>query len=200
MKLELIIGIIIVSVIVLGFVIGIVLPEINEGCTEIGCRCEGVSGERSCNSCSFSDHIFTTGIINVVQQCRVPEIIICENDAQVDSRIDLATKKCTNDWYVFGFNLRYLGTNPEKTVSNTNVNKIVTSIDEGRGPEGGIHNLPRGCYIMKKRTAEEFECFGCVGDICKDENLRIWDYIGQDIAAEKGHFCIESEKKGCIFG
>ena len=200
MKLELIIGIIIVSVIVLGFVIGAIIPETNEGCTEIGCRCEGVSGERSCNSCSFSDHIFTTGILNVVQQCRASEIIICGNDAQVDSRIDLANKKCTTDWYVFGFNLRYLGTNPEKTVSNTNVNKIVTSIDGNKGPEGGIHNLPRGCYVMKKRIAEEFDCFGCVGNFCKDEDLQIWDYIGQDIAAEKGHVCIESEEKGCTLG
>ena len=121
MKLGLIIGIIIVSVIVLGFVIGAVIPETNEGCTEIGCRCEGVSSERSCNSCSFSDHIFTTGILNVVQQCRASEIIICENNAQVDSRIDLATKKCTTDWYIFGINLRYLGTNPEKTVTVSNI-------------------------------------------------------------------------------
>ena len=58
------------------------------------CPCEGVSGERPCNSCSFSDHIFTTGILNVVQQCRASEIIICENGAQVDSRIDLENKKC----------------------------------------------------------------------------------------------------------
>lgn len=106
MKLELIIGITIVSAIILGFVIGIFLPENNEGCTKMGCSCEGVSGERPCNSCSFSDHIFTTGILNVVQQCRASEIIICENNAQVDSRIDLANKTCRTDWYIFGFNLR----------------------------------------------------------------------------------------------
>ena len=84
----------------------------------MGCPCEGVSGERPCNSCSFSDHIFTTGILNVVQQCRASEIIICENDAQVDSRIDLANKKCRTDWYILVFNLRYLSTNPDEDASS----------------------------------------------------------------------------------
>jgi len=109
---------IIVSVIVLGFVIGAVLPETNKRCTMMGCLCEGVSGESPCNSCSFSNHIFTTGILNVVQQCSASEIIICENDVQVNSRIDLANKMCRTDWYIFGFNLRYLGTNPEESVSS----------------------------------------------------------------------------------
>ena len=89
----------------LGLIIGAVLPETNEGCTEMGCPCEGVSGERPCNSCSFSDQIFTTGILNIAQQCRALEIITCENDAQVDSRIDLENKECRTNWYIFGFNL-----------------------------------------------------------------------------------------------
>lgn len=118
MKLGLIIGAVIVSVIVLGFVIGAALPETNEGCTMMGCPCEDVSGERPCNSCSFSDHIFTTGILNVVQQCKASEIIICENNVQVDTRIDLENKRCKTDWYIFGFNLRYLGTNPEEPVTS----------------------------------------------------------------------------------
>lgn len=116
MGLGLIIGII-VSVIVLGSIIGTVLPETNEGCTEMGCPCEGVSGERPCNSCYFSDPIFTTGIVNVIQQCRASEIIKCENNTQVSSRIDLKNKICRDDWYIFEFNLRYLGTNPEEPVS-----------------------------------------------------------------------------------
>lgn len=124
MKLGLIIGIIIVSVIVLGFVIEAVLPETYEeytSCTLMGCLCKGVSGEMPCNSCSFSDRIFTTGILNVVQQCSASEIIICENDAQVDSRIDFENKKCRIDWYILGFNLRYIGTNPtvSKNIDNS---------------------------------------------------------------------------------
>ena len=117
MKLRLIIGIIIVSAIVFGFIIGAV-PEINWGCTQMACPCEGVSGERPCNSCFSSDHIFTTGIVNVVQQCGASEIIICENNTQVDTRIDLENKRCRIDWYIFGFNLRYLGTNPEEPIIN----------------------------------------------------------------------------------
>ena len=103
--MRLIIGIIIISVVVLGFIIGTILPETDPGCTVMGCPCEGVSGERPCNSCSFSDHIFMTGILNVVQQCRTLEIITCENDVQVDSRIDLENKECRIDWYIFGFKL-----------------------------------------------------------------------------------------------
>lgn len=118
MKLGLILGIIVISVIILGFAIGIVLPESSLGCTEIGCPCEGVSGERPCNSCSYSDHIFTTGVLNIVNQCRASELIICENNVRLDSRIDLENKECTANWYILGFNLRYLGTEPEKTVSN----------------------------------------------------------------------------------
>lgn len=120
MKLGLIILIIIVSVVVLGFVIGAILPRTEISCTLMACPCEGVSCERPCNSCYFSDNIFTTGIINVVQQCSASEIIICENGDQVDSRIDLENKKCTVDWYIFGSNLRlrYRNTNPEEIVSS----------------------------------------------------------------------------------
>jgi len=74
--------------------------------------------------------------------------------------------------------------------------KIVTSIDEDRGPPGSIHNLPRGCYIMKKRTSDEYGCFGCANEICKDEDLNIWDYTGQDIAKRKGFSC-EATQQGC---
>ena len=118
MKHGFIIGIIIISVIVLGFVIGLILPGIlMTKCTEMGCPCEGVSGERLCNSCSYSDHIFTTGILNVVQQCWASEIITCENDAQVDSRIDFENKKCRTDWHILGFNLGDIRTNPRQGVS-----------------------------------------------------------------------------------
>lgn len=120
MRLGLVIGIIIVSVIVLGFAVGAVLPDISGGCTLMACPCEGVSGERPCNSCSFSDYIFATGILNIVRHCSASEIVICENDAQVDSRIDLENKKCRTDWYIFGFNFRYFGTNPEEGVVNSN--------------------------------------------------------------------------------
>jgi len=119
MKLGLISGIIIVSVIVLGFVIGAVLPETNADCTLMGCPCEDVSGERPCNSCSFSDPMFITGVLNVIQQCRASEIIRCENNTQVGSRIDMENKRCRADWYIFGFNLRYLCTSPEKPVSSS---------------------------------------------------------------------------------
>ena len=81
-----------------------------------------------------------------------------------------------------------------KTETSTQT-RIVTSADDP-GPEGSIHNLPKGCYVMKKRTAEIFDCFGCVGDVCKDEILEIWEYYDQDVAATKGYSCVEAPS-GC---
>lgn len=75
------------------------------------------------------------------------------------------------------------------------VQKIVTSGDEP-GPPGSIHNMPRGCYVMKMRTAEVFDCFGCVGDNCKDEDREVWDYYDQNIAQQKGYTCTETPE-GC---
>lgn len=119
MKPEIKIGIILLSFIVVGFAIGAIIPESNGGCTEMACPCEGVSGERPCNSCSLSDPIFMTGVVNVIQQCGASEIIQCENNVQVGSRIEKKDNSCRADWYVLGLNLRYLGTNPEKPVSSS---------------------------------------------------------------------------------
>ncbi len=116
MKVKLII-IIIISVFALGFIIGFVMPT-NQACTKRGCPCENVSGERPCNSCSISNQVFTTGILNVIQQCGASEIVTCENNTQIDTRIDLENKQCTLDWYIFGFNLKYINSNPEEPVSN----------------------------------------------------------------------------------
>jgi len=81
------------------------------------------------------------------------------------------------------------------TEKDTRTQAIITSADDP-GPEGSIHNLPKGCFVMKKLNAEEFECFGCVQDNCKEENLEIWDYYDQDLAKEKGFSCKETES-GC---
>jgi len=76
--------------------------------------------------------------------------------------------------------------------------KVVTSGDDP-GPPGSIHNLPKGCFVMKKIASEEYDCFGCVGDVCIDEDLNVWDYTGQDLAKNKGFFCLETAD-GCILG
>ena len=64
------------------------------------------------------------------------------------------------------------------------------------GPPGGIHNLPKGCFVMKKINADEYDCFGCANGNCKDEDLRIWDYTDQDAAGIKGFSCLETND-GC---
>ena len=75
-------------------------------------------------------------------------------------------------------------------------NRMPTSADDP-GPPGSIHNLPRGCYVMKKRGAEEYQCFGCASGKCKDEDRNVWDYTGQDIAKAKGYSCTETTD-GCV--
>ena len=72
----------------------------------------------------------------------------------------------------------------------------VTSIDGDRGPPGGIHNLPRGCYVMKRRDADEYGCFGCVGELCHDEDRAQWDYVDQGEAEQLGHRCV-ARATGC---
>ena len=102
-KKETIIILIIIAIIVLGFIIGAVLPETEGGsCTLMACPCDGVSGERLCNSCSFPNHIFTTGILNVVQQCPAQEIITCENNQETGKRYDIGEDGCEYDWNFFG--------------------------------------------------------------------------------------------------
>ncbi len=118
MKKWWIVGIVIIFIIILGFIIGLILPATNAGCTLMGCFCQGNDGEKPCNSCSFSDQVFTTGILNAVKKCSASEFIICENNKQVGTRIDLENKICRIDWILFGYNLKYLKNNPNEIVTN----------------------------------------------------------------------------------
>jgi hypothetical protein len=98
-----------ILIIFLGFIVAALLPSRGTICTLTGCPCEGVEGERPCNTCSFSKPIFTTGLLNVVQSCSAQEIVFCENNKAVDRRIDFDNKECEYDWYVLTFNLRNFG-------------------------------------------------------------------------------------------
>jgi hypothetical protein len=94
---------IIAGLIVLGFVIGVIGSMVLSkaiGCTEMYCPCEGVEGERPCNSCGYTKPIFVLGIVNVYQSCGGKEIIICENGEQADRRIDIT--ECTTHWNIPG--------------------------------------------------------------------------------------------------
>lgn len=82
-------------------------------------------------------------------------------------------------------------------VACTPSEEIHTSIDGDRGPPGSIHNMPRGCYVMQHRSTAQYDCFGCVGGVCKDEDLNIWDYTDQVFVAQKGYRCSETTD-GCI--
>lgn len=74
-------------------------------CTEMGCPCQGVEGERKCNSCTSSECVFLTGVINIKEICRANEVITCENNTQVNSRIDWDNKDCSTKTTLFGFDL-----------------------------------------------------------------------------------------------
>tara|TARA_Y100000034_G_scaffold111318_1_gene144325 strand:+ start:1452 stop:1763 length:312 start_codon:yes stop_codon:yes gene_type:complete len=79
--------IILLIIIVLGFAIGFLIPEI-WACTALGCPCTNIEGERECNSCDISNYIFVTGVINLVNSCDGQEILSCSNNEQVGKRID----------------------------------------------------------------------------------------------------------------
>ena len=85
--------IIILLVILLGFIIAIFLPEINL-CTKMGCPCEDIDGERPCNLCTVSDPIFVLGIINIAKACFAQEVVLCENNQNIDQRIDIDNNSC----------------------------------------------------------------------------------------------------------
>ncbi len=106
-------------IIVAGFAIGTLSPESPMLCTMMACLCTDVDGERTCNTCSYSDPVFTTGIVNVAKQCTVREIIVCENGTQVDSRYDMENKKCRTLWRIFGVDLRNLNKNSGESESTS---------------------------------------------------------------------------------
>ena len=107
-----------IIIFILGFGIAALIPA-PTACTEMACLCMDVEGEIPCNWCFQSKPVFTTGVINVMNSCDGREIITCENGEQVGQRIELDLENCTIDWYVLGTNLRYIGTNPEETISST---------------------------------------------------------------------------------
>ena len=71
-------------------------------CTEMWCSCEGVEGERPCNTCYKEEPVFILGIINVIRTFHGTEIITCENNEKTDSRIEFEEGDCTYNWYFFG--------------------------------------------------------------------------------------------------
>lgn len=105
MRKKFVILIIVLSVIILGFIVGLAIPKFGGGCTEMGCSCIRINGERSCNTCTWSDPIFITGILNIVQQCGAQEIITCVNDVEISKRADIENKDCKTNWYFFWLNI-----------------------------------------------------------------------------------------------
>ena len=111
--------IIFLSIIILGFLIGLFIPSLGTACTKMGCLCElSEDGERYCNSCSFSNPIFITGLFNVVKDCRGSEIITCEDAVQIDTRIDFDKENCEKDFYVLWFNLERISNNQDTGISS----------------------------------------------------------------------------------
>ena len=90
---------IVIGIIILGFVIGAFSHY--SFCTTMACPCENVVGERPCNSCTDDNAIFVIGIVNVFKTCSSEEIIICENNTEVDSRIDWDEDSCKFEWNFF---------------------------------------------------------------------------------------------------
>jgi hypothetical protein len=87
--------IIISSIIVLGLIIGSLIP-VNFGCTKKMCNPilgEGIE-EIPCNSCGGEgNYIFYLGIFNVLKYCPGTQIMIFENGILIDERIDISSCK-----------------------------------------------------------------------------------------------------------
>ena len=71
----------------MGFIAGFFSKEIT-ACTEMACLCQE-SGQFPCNSCFSTDEVFIAGVLNIVKECPAQEIIICKDQRQVDTRIEV---------------------------------------------------------------------------------------------------------------
>ena len=71
-----------------------------------------------------------------------------------------------------------------------------TGASELTSRKSRVHDLPRGCYVMKHRAREQYTCFGCVYDTCIDEDTREWDYVDQAEVRLIGHVCTATPQ-GC---
>lgn len=105
MKKQFFILTIILTLIIIGFIIGLSISKFGVGQTLIACPCQGINGQRTCNTVTWGDPIFISGILNIVQQCNTKEIIICENGIEVDKNIDFKDKDCKTKWYFFWSNI-----------------------------------------------------------------------------------------------
>ncbi|MBI2452571.1 hypothetical protein HYV50_05880 [Candidatus Pacearchaeota archaeon] len=50
--------------------------------------------ELPCNSCSVSDPVYVTGVINIVRYCEGKEIILCEDYERAGVRYDIDENSC----------------------------------------------------------------------------------------------------------
>ena len=100
---------IILGIIVIGFIIGLVIPARGMMCTEMACSC-GLLQEQPniayreipCNSCALSDPIFILGVINVVKSCNGKEIIMCDGSDNIGTKYDIDEDSC-------GYKIKFLG-------------------------------------------------------------------------------------------
>lgn len=105
---------VLVVLLLTGWLGGYLQPGSAWSCTEMGCPCQGVEGERPCNNCFSTDYVFFTGLFNLKQRCTAPETIECRNGDQVDRRVDYTQQDCQLKLELLGVNWHYLFDNPEQ--------------------------------------------------------------------------------------
>jgi hypothetical protein len=94
----------------------------------MACPCEGIVGERPCNTCLSSDRLFTTGLLNVTKQCEAREIMVCKNNAQPASRLDTANQKCQIKWNILGIDFKNVS--EKQAVQSQPINPTTTNKDQ----------------------------------------------------------------------
>ena len=102
MDKKILIIVIILTVVVLGFVIGFISPPHVTVCTLKDCGCYNKSEEVPCNYCGASDPIFRTFIINFEKACSARDIVRCENNQYVGRRVDINNCNGPYYWTFFG--------------------------------------------------------------------------------------------------
>ncbi|MBI2499856.1 hypothetical protein HYV88_06440 [Candidatus Woesearchaeota archaeon] len=62
-------------------------------CTKMDLECQK-TGEYTVNECTSSKSIFGFWIINIAKQCPGKELVTCQDNTQISSRIEIDRDKC----------------------------------------------------------------------------------------------------------
>ncbi len=94
---------------------------------------------------------------------------------------------------VSGCSAAFQAAQQSKAIENANQVAEIVQPQIAQSPQG---NVQQGCSLMKNKNSDNYDCFGCIGNICKNPDLKVWEETDQEKAKSKGYNCIKTPN-GC---